>query len=127
MAENSTLLEKLYELETELLGIEGAEQYAIEQILTPEIKAVLDEIGAEFNAKKKFASERIEDLKQQIKTEVLALGHTMEDGHYQFRWSKGRAGGWDGKMLDGMSKLIPELNAARKPDGDPTVTFIKKA
>ena len=36
-------------------------------------------------------------------------------------WNKGRVS-WDGKKLDGMRALIPQLNEARKV-ADPTVTI----
>ena len=125
-AEIKLMLEKLYEYEQRMNEVDGTEQYAVDQVLTPEIKQALDDIKVEFSEKRVSVQNNIEYLKQEIKTIVLHQGHSVEDDHYQVQWKKGRSGGFDTKMLDGMSRLIPQINDARKPDGEPTVVIISK-
>jgi hypothetical protein len=38
-------------------------------------------------------------------------------------WAKGRSGGWDTGKLEGYALVHPEIMQAKKPDGEPTVSF----
>ena len=121
-----SMLYQLHDYEQIQLDIQLKEQELIDQLLTLEIKQAMDEIHAEFFPRLQTATYAIETLKQAIKTEVLKVGHTVENEFYQVQWKKGRSGGFDTKMLEGMARLIPQLNDARKPDGEPSVSFNPK-
>lgn len=120
------MLYQLHDYEQILLDIQLKEQELIDQVMTPEIRQVVADIHSEFVPRLQTAAYAIETLKQAIRDEILRLGRTVENEYYQVQWKKGRSGGFDTKMLEGMARLIPQLNDARKPDGEPTVSFNPK-
>jgi hypothetical protein len=95
---------------------------AIDEVLKP-VKKELDEIEEEFSMAFTIANENIALLKSEVEAEVLKIGETQRGTFQMACFTKGRSGGFDTKMLDGMSKLIPQINEARKPDGQPSVSW----
>jgi hypothetical protein len=122
----ASMLYQLHDYEQVLLNTQLQEQELIDQAMPDEVKQALAEIHAEFAARLTIAAANIENIKQNIRTEVLKVGRTVENEYYQVQWKKGRSGGFDTKMLEGMARLIPQLNDARKPDGEPSVSFNPK-
>lgn len=98
-------------------------QEAIDKILTPEIKAQLADVEAEFSGQLSAVDENIASLTADIKADVLAGGATVKGERLSAVWSKGRVS-WDTKMLDGMIALVPQLSKARK-EGEPSVSIRK--
>ena len=121
-----TMLYQLHDYEQILLDIKLKQQELVDQLITPDVKKAVDDIHTEFVPRLQTAAYAIETLKQAIREEVLKLGHTVENEYYQVQWKKGRSGGFDTGMLEGMARLIPQINDARKPDGEPTVSFNPK-
>jgi len=105
----------------DVIGIHRQE--AIDSILTPEIKAQLADIDAEFKLQSLAVDENIDALTAEIKADVLANGATVKGAHLSAVYSKGRVS-WDTKMLDGMIALVPQLATARK-EGDPSISIRK--
>lgn len=98
-------------------------QALIDQVITPEIKAKIAEIEAEFAPKIETAELEVDALEAEIKAEVLAEGKSVKGASLMAVFNKGRAGGWDSGALEGMAKFIPQILTAKKPDGEPTVSF----
>lgn len=123
MATAKEILEQLTELyaQQDLLNMdrEKAKDAAIPQ----EVKAALEEIALEFSPKQEALSEKIAALLEEVKTAVIAEGETVKGGALQAVYAKGRVT-WDGKKLDGMMSLIPQLEDARKV-GEPSVSIRK--
>jgi hypothetical protein len=114
-------LDRLAELQAAPDAIRLQKQALIDSILTDEIKAQLAEIDAEFAEPLRAAQLAADELSDEIKAEVLETGATVKGSHIMAVWAKGRTS-WDGKKLDGMMILIPQLKDARK-EGEPTVSF----
>lgn len=98
-------------------------QELIDSILSPEIKAKLAEIDAEFDPQsEKLANEKAQ-LETEIKKEVVATGYTIKGIYHEFRYSKPRVT-WLTDALDGYAEAHPEIKQFRKT-GDPSVSVRK--
>ena len=117
------ILEQLTELyaQRDLLNIDHAQ--ARDNAIPEEVEAALADIDAEFAPKQDAITAKISSLEEQAKTAVLAEGATVKGGALQAVYAKGRVT-WDGKKLDGMMSLIPQLEDARKV-GEPSVSIRK--
>lgn len=138
-------LEKLAELQDFLATYETAKnntkealtaelEQLINTILTPEIKAKVEEIKTEFQPKfdalesdEKYNAKKLEaeTLTDQIKSEVIEAGSTIKGSSLQAVYTKGRVS-WDTKSLDGYVVAHPEVGQFRKV-GDPSVSIRKIA
>ena len=98
-------------------------QSRVDVVLTPQIKAAIEEINAEYLTLEIHADTQIEELLAIVKKEVIAEGKSVKGQHLQAVYVKGRVT-WDSKKLDGMMVLMPALAEARK-EGEPTVTIRK--
>lgn len=114
-------LNRLAELQAAPDAIRLQKQALIDGILTAEIRAKLAEIDAEFAPQLQAAEEAAANLEAEIRAEVVVGGVTVKGSHLMAVWNKGRVS-WDGKKLDGMLAIIPQLAAARK-EGEPTVSI----
>ncbi len=117
------LLDELSELyaQRDLSTLE--KQRLIDEVLTPEIKAKISEIEAEFNGKSDTVSEKISTLETQIKDEVKKNGASVKGQFLHAVYTKGRVS-WDSKTLDGLMIAVPQLASARK-EGEPSVSLRK--
>lgn len=114
-------LDRLYELKTAMTETEERKQAEIDMILTPEILAQVEEIRKKWADTTESMTAEISELEADIKADVLSCGETVKGARLMAVWNKGRVS-WDGKKLDGMRALIPQLDTARKV-GEPTVTI----
>ena len=114
--------------------LEAEKQGLINQILTPEILAKVEEINAEFQPKfdalesdEKYNAKKAdaEALTAEIKAEVIAAGKTVKGSCLQAVFTKGRVS-WDDKGLSGFMLAHPEIEVYRKV-GDPSVSIRKVA
>jgi len=123
MTDIIAMLDSLADLRAAPDAIRLQKDALIDTILTPEIRAQLAEIEAEFAPKLQAAQDAAEMLETAIKAEVIANGATVKGAHMMAVWNKGRVS-WDGTKLDGMMSLIPQLKDARK-EGAPSITIRK--
>jgi hypothetical protein len=100
-------------------------QALVDSVLTPEIKAKLAEIDAEFAGKTEVVDANIAALQEEVEAEVLAQGATVKGTYMMAVWNKGRSGGWDDGKLQGFAMAHPEIMSAKKPDGKPSIAFRK--
>lgn len=114
-------LDRLYELKTVMTETEERKQAEIDMILTPEILAQVEEIRKKWADTTESMTAEIAELEADIKADVLSGGETVKGARLMAVWNKGRVS-WDGKKLDGMRALIPQLDTARKVS-EPTVTI----
>ena len=123
MTTTSEKLDKLseYQAQRDLLNLK--KQDVIDTILTPDLRKQIADIELEFAAKAAAVEDNIATLTEDIKNDTLANGDTVRGTYLMAVWGKGRTT-WDSKLLEGMSRLIPQLNDARKT-GEPTVSFRK--
>ena len=91
------------------------------EILTPEIKAALAEIDAEYQTAIEALNTGIATLETEIKAEVIQGGATVKGAHLQAVYNKGRVS-WDTKALDGYAAGHPEIMPFRKV-GEPSVSI----
>lgn len=117
------ILEQLTDLyaQRDLLNIDHDQ--ARDNAIPEEVEAVLADIDAEFAPKQEAVAAKIAALEADAKAAVLAEGATVKGGALQAVYTKGRVT-WDGKKLDGMMSLIPQLADARK-EGEPSVSIRK--
>lgn len=114
-------LNQLAEFHAAKQSAELAKQALIDQILTPEIRAKIAEIEAEFEAGTEAVHTKIAELEAEIKTDVIQAGATIKAEYMQAVYAKGRVS-WDTKALDGYAAAHPEI-AQFKKTGDPSVSF----
>ena len=114
-------LNRLHELRSEYAETMNKRIAEIDTILTPEIKEMVDGINLKWEEATLNLTTAIAELEDEIKTDVLAAGESIKGERLMAVWNKGRVS-WDGKLLDGMAKIIPQLETARKV-GEPTVAI----
>jgi hypothetical protein len=114
-------LDRLAELQANADMIKSDAQEEIAALIPPEIQYLLQEIECSTDELDAAIQADIATLEADIKTSVLLNCVSVKGAHLHAIYTKGRPT-WDGKMLDGMSKLIPQLEAARKV-GEPTVSL----
>lgn len=117
------LLDQLAELQASQSLLEMKYQEARDAVITPDIRSKLYEIDARLMPKIDKVTEELANLTNQVKTLVITEGATVKGQYLMAVYSRGRVS-WNGKLLDGMSKLIPQLNEARTV-GEPSVTIRK--
>jgi len=98
-------------------------QELIDQVLTPEIKARLEEIEAEFGGRTEAVEANIAALETEIRQEVLQHGSSVKGAFLRVNWHKGRVT-WDTNSLDDYARQHPEIIAYRK-QGEPYVSIQK--
>ncbi len=116
-------LNRLAELQASRTVVSLEKQSLIDQVLTPEIKARIEEIDAEFAPTLEAIDTGIVALEAEIKTAVIVNGETVKGKHLQAVFIKGRTS-WDAKMLEGLAIAIPQILQARSI-GAPSVTIRK--
>jgi len=95
----------------------------IDQVITPEIKARLEEIESEFAGKMEAVEANIEALEGEVRQAALRHGSSVRGSFLRVVWHRGRIT-WDNKSLDQYAELHPEITAYRK-QGDPYVSIVK--
>ena len=115
------LLDQLadYQSHRDILALE--KQALIDSVITPEIKAKLAEIDAEFADKFAAADKNATTLGSEIKTAVLAYGSSVKGSRLHAIWSKARAS-WDLKKFDEYALANPEILSLREM-GKPSVSI----
>lgn len=113
-------LDKIADLKSAQALRESDKQALIDQVLTPEIKAKIAEIEAEFAASDNV-TDTINLLTEEVKSEVAQLGETVRGTFLMAVYSKPRVS-WDTKALDGYIVSHPELTQFRK-EGAPSVSI----
>jgi len=114
-------LEQLADYLTERDTINLEKQALLEAIYTPEIKAYIAEIEAEFSEKINKIAEKIAALETEIKQSVITYGASVKGSYLQAIYARGRVS-WDTKSLDGYAAAHPELLAFRR-EGEPSVSI----
>ena len=117
------LLDKLSDYQAQRSLIEIKKQELIDSVYTPEIKAKLQEIDAEFATQYEGVDANITAITEQIKAAVIANGESVKGLFLHAVYAKGRVS-WDSKKLDGLALVIPEVLKARK-EGEPSVSIRK--
>jgi hypothetical protein len=107
--------------ERDVLALEKKE--LIDQILTPEIRARLEEVEVEFAGKVEAVQENITALEEEIRADVLRQGASVKASFLRVIWHKGRVT-WDTKSLDSYAESHPEVAGFRR-QGDPFVSITK--
>lgn len=118
------IIEKLdtlaeFQAQRDVLNLD--KQAALDSLLTPEIKARMADIEAEFGGKAQAVNDNIARLETEVKDDILAHGETVKGARLMAVWVKGRVS-WDTKALDGYAAAHPELTTFRK-EGEPSVSL----
>lgn len=109
----------------EIVVLKMRRDEAIEEIygLYPGIFAALQHIQDEADSQIRILEARNAEDTEEVKSEVLKAGKTIKGSYLMAVYNKGRAGGWDSAKLEGFALVHPEILKAKKPDGEPTVSF----
>ncbi len=89
--------------------------------LFKQIQAELDALEAEYQPLLEAAQDNITALENEVRTEVLLHGQSVEGGVYRAVYTKGRIS-WDNKGIEHYANTHPEVLKFRK-QGDPSVTL----
>lgn len=133
MSENTELIEKFADLTERIDFLTSALAEMLSKAVPAEVLEKMNEIKAEYLPMIESAQAELNEVKTEIEKRVLeyakanpdAEDKTLKGTRYMAVWAKGRAGGWDADMLKGYALVHPEIMAAKKKDGEPTVTFRK--
>jgi DNA polymerase-3 subunit epsilon len=112
-------LDRLGELKSQRDGLAAEKEARIDQAVTPEVKAVLAAIDAEFTHKEEGLRVDIEALEAEVKAGVLGYGETVRGKYLSAQWVSGRIT-WDRRGLDGYGRQHPEVLQFRR-EGSPSV------
>jgi hypothetical protein len=110
-----------FQAERDYLGLQ--KQELIDEVLTPEIKARLEEIEAEFSLKVEAVDENITALEEEIKQDVIQNGASVRGEFLRAVWNKGRVS-WDTRAMDAYATTHPEVLQFRK-EGKPYVSITR--
>ena len=114
-------LDRLAEFQAQRDLLNADKQAAIDSVLTPEIKARLAEIDAEFADKAAAVDENIDALEAEIKADVLTRGETIKGSRLMAVWSKGRVT-WDNAALQSYMLTHPEVERFRR-QSEPSISI----
>lgn len=114
-------LDELAARKRECEVINNQKQEAIDAVLTPEIRAALDEIDAQFAGQLAACWVAVSALEGDIKYGVAALGASVKGSALHAVYSQGRVT-WDTRALDGYMVAHPELGEFRRR-GKPSVSI----
>jgi hypothetical protein len=125
------LIEKYADLSERLDNLLVMKAELLDKAITPEVQKVLDDINAEFDPSITEVQKTLAEVKAQIEDAVLryakenplAKDKSLKGTRYMAVYNKGRSGGWDTGKLEGYALVHPEIMQAKKPDGEPTVSF----
>ena len=118
-----TQIERYSDLIFQADAVSAQKQELVDAILTPEIKAKLADLDAEFEPIFTQLNDKKSMLEAQIKTLVSIAGRTIKGTYHSFVWSKPRVS-WDTKALDGYAAAHPEI-AQFRIEGSPSVSVRK--
>jgi hypothetical protein len=121
---SSEIVEKLdrlanFKAKRDVLDLE--KKALIDQILTPEIKARLEEVEVEFAGRIQAVEENITTLEAEIKMDVARHGASVKGTFLRAVWNRGRVS-WDTKAMDGYALEHPEILSYRK-QGEPYISI----
>ena len=115
------MLDQLAEIRSQIDVLNLRKSELIDSAMTPEIKAKLADIDAEYVPAINRAEENAEILTERIKTLALQNETSVRGKYIMAVYVKGRIS-WDTKKLDGMAALIPALAEART-QGNPSISI----
>ena len=101
--------------------LNGERQTMIDKVITPEIKAQLENIDRGIDPVIEKFNARAAELADLIKAEVIAAGETISGEHHQAVYSKPRVS-WNSKGLEGYAVAHPEILVFRT-EGSPSVSL----
>lgn len=119
MSEITRMLDRLSELRSAADMLRMEKRELIDRAVPPEVKQALADIEAECQPEIEAVETMAVELEGQIRDAVLKEGETVKGAHLSAVYQRPRVT-WDGKLLEGMKALVPQLEAARKI-GEPTV------
>ena len=93
------------------------------KLVPDEVKLALADLEAEYKPMIDAVQEELATIKGLIEQTVLEQKETWKGSRFMATWNKGRSGGWDTGKLEGYALVHPEIMQAKKPDGEPTVSF----
>lgn len=88
------------------------------------VKEDLDALAAEMQPFLDISELAARESEEAARKAVMSIGETVEGETVQFIYVKSKTT-WDGAMLQGMAKIIPELESAKKV-GEPSVSIRRK-
>lgn len=115
------MLDQLADFQAKRDALLIEKQQLVDSILTPEIRAKLQEIDIEFQEKTETVNQNIAELEEAIKNAVKVTGESIRGQYLQAVWSKPRVS-WDTKSLDHFAVSHPEILSYRK-EGAPSVSI----
>jgi hypothetical protein len=96
---------------------------AKQDALPADVRKIIEDNEIAFQDRIEAVNAEIAELETLVKNTVIAAGATSKAAGLMAVFTKGRVS-WDGKKLEGLMMVIPQLKDARK-EGDPTVSIRK--
>ena len=101
-------LNELGRLREQQEALKEEQEARIAEFYTPEIKARVEEIKAEFADRAEVIKEQIDVLSTVVKKRVARYGETVNGSNWQAVWRKGRAD-WDSETINRYAESHPEI------------------
>jgi hypothetical protein len=96
-------------------------QALVDSVMTPEIRAKLADIDAEFLGKHEAINDKANPLEAEIKQAIIENGASVKGTFLHAIFMKGRVT-WDAKALDAYAYTHPQIMGWRK-EGEPTCSL----
>lgn len=119
MANPRSLINQYSEMVEIVKGLEAEKKKMLRELIPPELAEKIDDINFEYADKIAKFEDAIENIKSQIKKEVIECGHTVHGDTHMAVYVAGK-NSWDDKFLMGLAVSLPEILSARK-EGAPFV------
>ena len=116
-------LDSMSNIDVEIQALALEKQKKINEILTPEIKVLLDEIEVEFGPLEKAAQDNRARLEKFVRSSVIEISESVAGDALQAVFTDGKWS-WDMKKVNAYLEEHPEL-ADMRSKGDPYVTIRK--
>lgn len=101
-------LNELGSLREQQEALKEEQEARIAEFYTPEIKARVEEIKAEFSDRAESIKERMDVLSAAVKERVSRYGETVNGSDWQAVWRRGRAD-WDAEAINCYAETHPEI------------------
>jgi hypothetical protein len=118
---NSTKIEEYADALERLEMLKQNLETLREKVVPPEVHQALKELDEEYHPMIEAAEKHLEQIKEEVVSEVLQSAATIKGSRWMAIWNKGKET-WDGAKLRGYAMAHPEIMEARKV-GAPTVSF----
>ena len=107
------LLDRLSETESHLDALRIKKKDLVDSVIPDAVKDDLNGIDVEFDPKIQNIQDQIKEISEAIKIACIEYGETVKGEYKDVVFYKGRES-WDGKLLEGVAVIYPDVLKCKK-------------